>query len=74
MRLSVVCCAALASLISVASHAFEPERASLASVAQHRLPAPALTAAIAQARSSPLAFASGIDMGLDQADGSWDQP
>jgi len=74
MRLYAAASALALGLLSAMAQAWTPDTASLAAVARHRLPAVPLATAIEQARSSPLAFASGIAYPLDQDDGSWDQP
>lgn len=74
MRLYVACSALVLGLFCSIAQAWTPDTGTLATVARHRLPAVPLTAAIEEARSSPLTFASGIAFPLDEDDGSWDEP
>lgn len=74
MRLIATCLALTLGLGSLPASALPNLGDTLAGVPLQLLPAGQVRSGIETLRSSPLSFASGVPMTLDQNDGHWDEP
>jgi lysyl endopeptidase len=63
-----------ALLLCVTAHAYTPELSDLANVRQMAVNVAVVKSAVASAKSQPLQFAVGADLGANADSGSWDEP